>query len=178
MKNFKISLELKITKDTKDAFGLKGIKTASKISNDIGVYQVKDWTFANFFVVYSVNSSKDWTTRFSEFFHLWPLQQWISSLVGLILLYWITGYYYNKWLSDRGGWLSWERRIWLILLDFSVNLFLGIYYMNYRETVLGAMMLTCPIAISPLIFLMELICFYMYSRFVKKGEKKENKLTK
>lgn len=137
---------------------------------------IKKPTSLNFFVILATNPSENLITRLTEFYHLWPLQQWVSSLVGLIALYWATGYFYNRWLSDKGGWLSWERRIWLIAYDFLINLSLGLYYMNYRETVLGAMMLKCPIAISPLIFILELVCFYIYCRFFinKKNEKKKN----
>lgn len=134
--------------------------------------------FTKYFLLLSTgnsgNSSKNWTALITEFYHLWPLHQWISSLAGLILLYWVTGYYYNKWLSDKGGWLDWNTRIWLIISDLTINLVLGLYYLNHRETAMGTMMLKCPIAISPLIFILELICFYMYYRFVKGSNTKKN----
>lgn len=132
----------------------------------------------NFLIFYPSNPSKSLTTQLSDFYHLWPLHQWISSLAGLILLYWITGYYYNKWLSDKGGWLDWKMRIWLIISDLTINLILGIYYMNYRETALGGLMLQCPIAISPLIFIIELACFYIYYRFGKDRKNTESKTRK
>jgi len=58
-----------------------------------------------------------------------------------------------------------KKRFALIFLDLGVNFALGIYYMAYRDTLLGQIMLTCPIAISPGIFIIELICFYVYCRF-------------
>lgn len=124
------------------------------------------------FLIFSTNSSKDLTTLFTEFYHLWPLSQWISSLVSLILLYWVTGYYYNKWLSNKGGWLDWKMRIWLIVSDLTINLILGLYYLNHRDTVMGVIMLKCPIAISPLIFVLELTCVYIYYRFGKNRSSK------
>lgn len=118
------------------------------------------------FLLYT-NSSNNWTKQLNEFYHIWPLGQWISSVLGLILLYWVTGYYYNKWLSEKGGWLDSKTRIWLIVSDLLINLTLGLYYMNHRETIFGVIMLRCPIAISPFIFVLELICVYSYYRFGK-----------
>jgi len=204
MKNSKNSKQLKNMKDAKEAINGRVVSISKKISRNKknsltfdGKWQeffgfvkrftknllsglnflntcIRKSTFQSFYVIYAASPSKNLTARLAEFYQLWPLHQWISSLVGLIVLYWITGYFYNKWLSHHGGWLNWERRIWLIIFDFSINLILGIYYMNYRETVLGAIMLKCPIAISPLIFILELVCFYMYSRFVKKNTHKKS----
>jgi hypothetical protein len=59
----------------------------------------------------------------------------------------------------------------LISFDLGLNLVLGLYYMDHRETLLGAIMMRCPIAISPAIFAMELFCFYLYCRyFIPKGK--------
>jgi hypothetical protein len=109
-----------------------------------------------------------WFENIKAFYQIWPLSQWITSLITLILLYWITGYYYNKWLSDRGGWLTFQTRVWLIISDLVINLALGLYYMHHRNTLLGTIMLKCPIAISPVIFLCEMICVYVYYRYWKK----------
>jgi len=109
--------------------------------------------------------------NFKEFFSIWPLFQWITSLIGLIVLYWITGYYYNKWLSSSGGWLNIKTRCWLIVTDLSINLILGLYYMNYRQTTMGIIMMKCPIAISPIIFCLELLCVYCWYYVQKKKQK-------
>ena len=103
----------------------------------------------------------------NAFYHVWPLSQWISSLLVLIFLYWIAGSYYNKLLSDRGGWLKVKTRIGLIVFDLAVNLALGLYYMNHRETLVGIIMMRCPIAISPIIFLCEMVCVYLYYRYYR-----------
>jgi hypothetical protein len=127
----------------------------------------------NFFILFIFTippkSGEKFFKQVIDFYHIWPLGQWIGSLVGLILLYLVTGYYYNKWLSDKGGWLDMKTRVWLILFDLSLNFALGLYYMNHRETILGSIMMRCPIAISPGIFLIELICFYFYSRYFRKS---------
>jgi len=46
-----------------------------------------------------------------------------------------------------------------------VNFILGLYCMYHRDTVIGMFMITCPIAISPVIFALELICYYLYNRY-------------
>jgi hypothetical protein len=96
-----------------------------------------------------------------EFFNLWPLEQWISSLIGLVILYWFTGRLYNKWLAKYGGWLSWRTRIVLILSDLGLNGFIGLYSLKFlKETAFGAFMMKCPIAISPAIFGIELVVVF------------------
>ena len=54
------------------------------------------------------------------------------------------------------------------MIDLLLNLGLGLYYMHYRDTLMGMIMLRCPIAISPVIFVVEMICVYMYYLFWKK----------
>lgn len=43
-----------------------------------------------------------------------------------------------------------ETRIYMIGLDLFLNFSLGIYYMNYRDTFIGALMVQCPVFCSPL----------------------------
>lgn len=95
--------------------------------------------------------------RLWEFFQIWPLSQWISSLVGLVLMYWITTGLYNKRLFNYNLEMSSQFRFWMILSDLLLNLGLGLYYLGYRETLMGQLMLKCPIAVSPVIFILELI---------------------
>ena len=54
------------------------------------------------------------------------------------------------------------------MLDLLLNLALGLYYMHYRDTLMGIIMLRCPIAISPLIFVIEMVFVYMYYLYGKK----------
>jgi len=105
--------------------------------------------------------------QFVAFVALWPPTQWITSLIVLIFLYWKVGTWYNQYLADDGGWLTTKSRIALIIVDLMINIVLGMYYMQYRESIMGQIMLRCPIAISPGIFLLELLCFYLYCRFWK-----------
>ena len=138
--------------------------------------------FLVFLLIWKTNSSSDKNVSVLDqvynFFKIWSFTQWSTSLVGLVVLYWISGYYYNKKLSEKGGWLDSKTRILLIAFDLLVNFGLGLYCMYHRETILGMFMITCPIAISPVIFVLELICYYVYNRyelwqfFYKKKQKK------
>jgi hypothetical protein len=66
-----------------------------------------------------------------------------------------------------------KTRIWLIIFDISFNLVVGVYYMNHRDTILGSIMVRCPVAISPGIFAIELFCFYFYCRYLRRDGKQQ-----
>lgn len=72
-------------------------------------------------------------------------------------MYWITTGLYNKRLLNYNLEMSSQFRFWMILSDLLLNLGLGLYYLGYRETLMGQLMLKCPIAVSPVIFILELI---------------------
>ena len=111
------------------------------------------------------------TETLIEFFNLWPLNQWISSLVGLVVLYWYTTKLYNKRLSIKCNTeLSISLRIYMIFSDLIINLVVGLFYMNHRETALGQLMVQCPIAISPLIYIIELVIVIYYYEIYKKAK--------
>jgi len=80
-----------------------------------------------------------------KYYHIWPPFQWITSLVTLILIYWMSGYFYNKLLSQKGGWMDTKTRIIMIIIDLVLNFSLGVYYMNFRDTFIGALMIQCPV---------------------------------
>jgi hypothetical protein len=134
----------------------------------------------SFFIVLSINNANNSKEpdlfskeTFVEFCKLWPLYQWIGSLTGLVILYWFTGKLYNKWLSPYGGWLSWKTRILLIISDLAINLVVGMYALRYlKDTAFGLFMMKCPIAISPAIFLLELLIVFLYGAY-KIYEKKD-----
>lgn len=123
-------------------------------------------------IVSNPENPRTLTIKLWEFYNIWPWHQWCTSLGLLIASYWYAGTLYNRWLSDRGGWLSWKMRVWLIVSDLSLNLSLGVYYMDHRDTFMGQFMLKCPVAISPIIFLLELLCVYLYFRYGSKDKKK------
>lgn len=115
---------------------------------------------------------KTWIDQLLTFVSIWPLHQWIFSLITLILLYWVIGSWYNKKLQREGGWISWQTRVVMIVIDLIINLVLGIYYMGARDTIMGEIMLRCPIAISPLIFVIEFLVFiWYYKKYILNKEK-------
>ena len=101
-----------------------------------------------------------------KYYQIWPLFQWTTSLLTLILIYWISGYFYNKFLSQKGGWMDTKTRVFMIVIDLILNFTVGIYYMNYRDTFIGELMLQCPVFLSPLFWFIELVCFYIYYRYM------------
>jgi len=106
--------------------------------------------------------------RLIRFFQIWSFEQWFFSLALLIPSYFLMGHVFNKWLEKtlRGQWLTMKDRAWLILFDFTLNLSLGLYYMDYRDKLMGEIMMRCPIAISPLIFMGELIFVTIYYFYI------------
>lgn len=97
-----------------------------------------------------------------EFINLWPVEQWVTSLMGLVLMYWWATKFYNKRLQKYDLSMTVAIRFWMIFSDLAINLALGLYYLGYRETVMGQLMIKCPIAVSPVIFLIEFILLDFY----------------
>jgi hypothetical protein len=120
----------------------------------------------NWMTVWNIQSNKNFIWELLvKYYEIWPPIQWITSLLSLVLIYWISGYFYNKFLSKKGGWMDAKTRVIMIFIDLFLNFLLGIYYMNYRDTFIGALMIQCPVFCSPLFWLVELICFYFYYRY-------------
>ena len=113
--------------------------------------------------------------RLIEFFYIWPLEQWVSSLVGLVLLYWFTTTIYNKRLAKYNLNMSVLFRVYMISLDLLLNLGVGLYYLDFRETTLGNLMVLCPIAISPLIFLVEFLIIILLKEYEIHVQRKARK---
>jgi len=115
------------------------------------------------------------------FFTLWSVFQWLSSLVLLVLLYGWLGVVYNKaakrWF--KGYWLSWSDRLWLLLIDLSLNVFFGVLLLAFPEFFgegIIDMLHKCPIFLSPFILGIEFICFLIYTKKqidAKKNREKE-----
>jgi hypothetical protein len=53
----------------------------------------------------------------------------------------------------------------MIFSDLLLNLVLGLYYLGYRETIMGQLMLKCPIAVSPVIFVIELLVIILIKEY-------------
>lgn len=43
-----------------------------------------------------------------------------------------------------------ETRAYMIAIDLALNLVVGIYYMGHRDTLIGSLMIQCPVFCSPL----------------------------
>ena len=155
------------------------MKSKMKINNNNNNKKKKSMSnFSLFLILTSSNSSsicKPIWDLSVKYFQIWPIFQWITSLLTLIIIYWVSGYFYNKFLSDNGGWMDAKTRILMIIIDLILNFSIGIYYMNYRDTFIGTLMLKCPVFCSPIFWLFELICFYVYYRYVTKSIKKKTK---
>jgi hypothetical protein len=118
-----------------------------------------------FLVTKSVKSESTWESildLFIDFLKIWPLTQWIFSLFTLLVLYIWLGKVYNRKLQVSGGWISAKTRIGMILLDLTLNLVIGMYYMAHRDSLIGVFMMRCPIAISPIIFVLEFVVVSWY----------------
>ena len=117
-----------------------------------------------FILTSSPNKNSVWELLI-KYYHIWPPFQWATSILTLVLIYWVSGYFYNKFLSQKGGWMDTKTRVVMIIIDLLLNFALGIYYMNYRDTFIGGLMVQCPVFCSPLFWLIELVCFYIYYRY-------------
>jgi len=100
-----------------------------------------------------------------NFFNIWPLEQWVSSLVGLVLLYYFATYLYNQRLIKYDLKMVFTVRFWMIFSDLLINLGVGLYYLEYRDTMMGMLMVKCPIAISPFIFVIEFLVVILINEY-------------
>jgi len=64
----------------------------------------------------------------------------------------------------------------MIILDLLINIILGLHYMHQRNTVMGALMVKCPIAISPAIFFAEFVVVILYYYWKKREAEKKAKV--
>jgi len=104
-----------------------------------------------------------------RFVNIWPVSQWLWSLLSLVLIYILFSHIYNKWFAKKiGYYMSNKLIVNLIVFDVVLNFIIGVYYMGHRDTAFGLFMLKCPIAISPFIFMIEfiiiIILFLIFNR--------------
>lgn len=53
----------------------------------------------------------------------------------------------------------------MIFSDLLINLGVGLYYLEYRDTMMGMLMVKCPIAISPFIFVIEFLVVILINEY-------------
>lgn len=150
--------------------------------NQVNIVAIRRFLFLK---VLKINNKMNWKQsvlfislpmeKLLDFFKIWPIEQWISSLVGLVLMYWLTTHLYNKRLVNYNNEMSVMFRVWMILSDLLLNLGVGLYYLDYRETMMGMLMIKCPIAISPGIFVIELLIVIIVKEYeIFKSNKKKS----
>ena len=81
--------------------------------------------------------------QLGAFFHIWTFSQWTSSLIVLFITYWLSRRFYNKYLAKYSRVLTRNVLAYLVFVDLTTNLLVGIYYMGHRETIMGQFMLMC-----------------------------------
>lgn len=77
-------------------------------------------------------------------------------------------YFYNKIITKKKGKVLSTRIInYLIAVDLIVNILLGIVFTAFRNTFLGICFASCPIFLSPFLFIIQLIGVYIYNEHGK-----------
>jgi len=116
------------------------------------------------------------------FGNCWPIEQWMYSLLGLVLLYFMLfilynymATYLNKIYKYKLYVLSLNLRICLLLMDIIINIIVDILILYICPiTFLSKLILKCPISLSPFILLGELIIMCIYSYIKNNNFKKKN----
>lgn len=129
----------------------------------------RKWLYA--FFIY-IPTPTEWLKASIKFLGSWPLFQWVSSLIGLVITYYSLSVLYNKiaiYLQHKFGWKIYifSNRIRLILfnLDLFFNYLIGTYCMlpPFSETIIADFLHRCPIALSPFILIFELLLVILFS---------------
>lgn len=105
------------------------------------------------------------------FFNTWSLQQWIWTIIAVIILYFILFKLYNLIVRAICYQTQWHPYVfsnkiicWIIIFDVGLNFIIGIIFMLpfLQNTALALFLLKCPIALSPFILVIELILLFFY----------------
>jgi hypothetical protein len=101
-----------------------------------------------------------------QFFQLWGTQQWIWSVGVLVMSYsaFLNRIFNQICLKYTGKpWLTLRQRMYVIALDLTVNVIIGMLVLHYIPcSGLAIFLHQCPIALSPVIFAGEVIVLYVY----------------
>lgn len=101
------------------------------------------------------------------FLSIWSVQQWTKSIAGMAFLYFFGMYswYYifcvGKFKTSQ---ISPLLVLGLVVLDFALNMILGFAMVEFGHSGQGLydLMHQCPIALSPFIFIAEMVWLYFY----------------
>ncbi len=92
-----------------------------------------------------------------DFISVWPLHQWISTLVTLGLFYLLI----LRWIDKKV--FNWKVGIILYILDIVLNLSIDILVLHYAVPIfLLKMVQMCPLSLSAIIILIEGIIYYFF----------------
>ncbi len=117
------------------------------------------------------------TAIYLFFFSKWTLQLWISTLVGSIIVYIMVfslikkfALFFNQKFFKKLIILSSNQVALLILFDFLLNFAIGIFFVkhNWMFPDFTEFLSKCPIALSPIIMVLEIVLMFIYSIFFKK----------
>lgn len=104
---------------------------------------------------------EDAATQF--FFQTWTLKLWVFTLGGTIVVSIFMGSVF-KWLIKKiidASWTHFSTRFLLIINELFINFTIGILVVH-NKTYFAGLVLICPLAISPAIYIIELLIFGLY----------------
>lgn len=115
--------------------------------------------------------------RILTFLNIWTLRQWLVSLLGM------GGLYYFAMLRLAQAWcdasfktskVSPRLVLFLIVLDFTLNMLLGFLMVEFGNPAsdMYLLMHKCPIALSPIIYIMSMIWLFIHINKTFKNDKK------
>lgn len=114
-----------------------------------------------------LSASETLLDRIHNFLSIWTLQQWAKSLVGMGALYFLimyVGYFYYCQSYFNVSRISPLLVLGLVALDFTLNMILGFAMVEFGHAGQGLydLMHQCPISLSPIIFVIEMIWLHFY----------------
>lgn len=115
--------------------------------------------------------------RIIAFLSIWSLKQWLVSLAGMGLMYYLlmlklSQAYCNNYFKTAQ--VSASLVLFLIVLDFVLNMILGFSMVELGTPGSGIyeLMHRCPIALSPIIYIISMVWLFRHLNTKHKNDKK------
>jgi hypothetical protein len=105
-----------------------------------------------------------------DFVNLWPLQQWVSSLLFLLVLYTGVLRFLNWFKYTKKYFTVFTRKNCLLLffLDILINIIIDVVVLHYQTPIyILNLVQMCPISLSPIIIIIEIVIFYYWTHWNK-----------
>jgi hypothetical protein len=100
------------------------------------------------------------------YINIWSLRQWSFSVGAILPLYWyLFDILFHIGLIDRK--FTAKEKFFFISTDLLLNFIVGLTYMAHPQTVIGALMRECPVALSPYFIVVEIIAYVSYQAWLK-----------